>query len=66
MPVDFEVLSVKTSYRSDYRHMLSDITSYYTDLVMQQGSPVTQKFEVDYDTPSAYPLSEVCFCEEYC
>lgn len=51
VPVDFEVLSVKTSYRSDYRHMLSDITSYYTDLVMQQGSPVTQKFDVDYDTP---------------
>ena len=51
VPVDFEVLSIKTSYRSDYRHMLSDITSYYTDLVMQQGSPVTQKFEVDYDTP---------------
>ena len=51
VPVDFEVLSVKTSYRSDYRHMLSDITSCYTDLVMQQGSPVTQKFEVDYDTP---------------
>lgn len=51
IPVDFEVLSVKTSYRSDYRHMLSDITSYYTDLVMQQGSPVTQKFEVDYETP---------------
>lgn len=51
VPVDFEVLSIKTSYRSDYRHMLSDITSYYTDLVMQQGSPVTQKFEADYDTP---------------
>lgn len=51
IPVDFEVLSVKTCYRSDYRHMLSEITSYYTDLVMQQGAPVTQKFEVDYDTP---------------
>ena len=51
IPVDFEVLSVKASYRSDYRHMLSEITSYYTDLVMQQGAPVTQKFEVDYDTP---------------
>ena len=49
--VDLEVTSVKTDYRRDYRHMLSDITSYYTDLVMQQGSPVTQKFEVDYDTP---------------
>lgn len=50
-PVDFEILSVKTCYRSDYRHMLADITSYYTDLIMQQGSPVTQKFEVDFDTP---------------
>ena len=49
--VYFEVLSAKASYRSDYRHMLSEITSYYTDLVMQQGAPVTQKFEVDYDTP---------------
>ncbi len=49
--VDFEVLSAKASYRSDYRHMLSDITCYYTDLVMQQGAPVTQKFEVDYNTP---------------
>lgn len=44
-----EVQSIKTNYRSEYRRMLNDITSYYTDLVMQQGSPVTQKFDVDYD-----------------
>ena len=51
LPVKIEIQSIKTSYRGDYRKMLSDITSYYTDLVMQQGSPVTQKFDVDYDTP---------------
>ena len=51
LPVRIEIQSIKTSYRGDYRKMLSDITSYYTDLVMQQGSPVTQKFDVDYDTP---------------
>lgn len=46
-----EIQSIKTDYRKDYRKMLTDITSYYTDLVMQQGSPVTQKFDVDYDAP---------------
>ena len=51
LPVRIEIQSIKTSYRGDYRKMLTDITSYYTDLVMQQGSPVTQKFDVDYDTP---------------
>lgn len=47
--VSLEIRSVKTSYREDYRTMMEDITQYYTDLVMQQGSPVTQKFEVDND-----------------
>lgn len=49
--VVLEIQSIKTSYRRDYRTMLNDITSYYTDLVMLQGSPVTQKFEVDNDAP---------------
>jgi len=51
-PVRLEIRSVKTNYRSDYRKMLNDITGYYTDLVMLQGSPVTQKFEVDNDATS--------------
>lgn len=51
-PVRFEIQSVKTTYRSDYRKMLNDITGYYTDLVMFQGSPVTQKFEVDNEATS--------------
>ena len=49
--VDVEIKSVKAEYRTDYRKMLEDITAYYTDLVLLQGSPVTQKLEIDNDTP---------------
>lgn len=49
--VGMEIKSVKTEYRKDYRKMLEDITAYYTDLVLMQGSPVTQKLEIDNDTP---------------
>lgn len=45
--VSFEVRSVKMDYWTDYKTMLHDITSYFTDLVMMQGAPVTQRFEVD-------------------
>lgn len=45
--VSFEVRSVKVDYREDYRTMLHDITSHFTDLVMMQGALVTQRFEVD-------------------
>lgn len=49
--VSMEIKSVKAEYRTDYRKMLEDITAYYTDLVLMQGSPVTQKLEIDNDTP---------------
>lgn len=49
--VSLEIRSVKAEYRTDYRKMLEDITVYYTDLVLMQGSPVTQKLEIDNDTP---------------
>lgn len=49
--VNLEIQSVKAEYRTDYRKMLEDITNYYTDLVLMQGSPVTQKLEVDNDAP---------------
>ena len=45
--VSFEVRSVKMDYRTDYKTMLHDITNHFTDLVMMQGAPVTQRFEVD-------------------
>lgn len=45
--VCFEVRSVKMDYRTDYKTMLHDITSHFTDLVMMQGAPVTQRFEVN-------------------
>lgn len=51
IPLKIEIQSLKTDYRTHYRHMLNDITSYYTDLVMQQGSPITQKFDIDNNTP---------------
>lgn len=49
--VSLEIKSVKAEYRTDYRKMLEDITAYYTDLVLMQGSPVTQKLEIDNDSP---------------
>ena len=49
--VSMEIKSVKAEYRTDYRKMLEDITAYYTDLVLMQGSPVTQKLEIDNATP---------------
>ena len=49
--VDMEIKSIKAEYRTDYRKMMEDITAYYTDLVLLQGSPVTQKLEIDYDAP---------------
>lgn len=50
--VSLEVKSVKMDYRQDYQKMLEDITAYYTELVMIQGAPVTQKFEADVHTDS--------------
>ena len=52
IPVAFEIQSVKAGYRDDYRQMLNEISEYYTDLVMMQGAPVTQKFEVDNESSS--------------
>ena len=45
--VDIEIRSTKSEYETDYRQMLGDIAEYYTDLVLQQGAPVTQRLEVD-------------------
>lgn len=50
--ISFEVQSEKIDYREDYKTMLKDITSHFTDLVMIQGSPVTQQFEVNKDEES--------------
>ena len=47
--VCFEVRSVKMDYRTDYKTMLHDITNHFTELVMMQGAPVTQRFEVNPD-----------------
>lgn len=44
-----EVQSVKTSYREDYRTMLSDITEHCIELIFQHSSPVTQIVDIDYE-----------------
>lgn len=50
--VNLEIRSTKSDYESDYRHMLNDIAEYYTDLVLQQGSPVTQQLRIDTNSSS--------------
>lgn len=54
--VDFEVQSLKMNYRQDYRIMLEDITNDYVELIMAQGSPVNQQFEVDLDNTNPQTL----------
>ena len=50
--VSMEIRSIKSNYHHDYRRMLDEIAEYYTDLVLQQGSPVTQQLEIDQNCSS--------------
>lgn len=50
--IHIEIRSKKADYESDYRVMLGEIAEYYTDLVLQQGAPVTQHLEIDENTTS--------------
>lgn len=50
--IEIEIQSFKTDYRTDYRDMLHEITEFYTDLLMQQGAVVTQRFEIDHEKSS--------------
>ena len=50
--VSLEIRSTKAEYRNDYRLMLDEIAEYYTDLVLQQGAPVTQQLEIDQNCSS--------------
>lgn len=50
--VGMEIRSIKSDYHHDYRLMLDEIAEYYTDLVLQQGSPVTQQLEIDQNCSS--------------
>ena len=49
--VGLEIKSVKLNYRADYHKMLEDITKTYVDLVLMQGSPVTQNMGIKHDAP---------------
>lgn len=59
--VKLEIRSVKTDYTSDYRMMLSDIAEEYTELVLEQGSPVTQRLEVNDKTAPQTLYQRFCF-----
>ncbi|MBB6460468.1 DUF2357 domain-containing protein [Flammeovirga kamogawensis] len=50
--IEIEVRSLKASYRKDYRQMLTDISEYCTDLLMQTTSPASQQYTVDHDNRS--------------
>ena len=56
IPFALEIRSIKTEYRSEYRRMLEDITDECTDLLMMHSSPITQRYNIDYesDTKSLY------------
>ncbi|MBD0404405.1 DUF2357 domain-containing protein [Flammeovirga sp. EKP202] len=47
-----EVRSLKATYRKDYRQMLSDISEYCTDLIMQVNAPVNQSYTIDHKESS--------------
>ena len=59
--VEFEVRSVKVDYRTDYKTMLHDITRHFTELVMMQGAPVTQRFEVNPNEDSRTLYQQFAF-----
>lgn len=50
--VEFEVQSIKSNYRDEYRDMLSFITDKCAGLIMQADSPVSHHFETDYTIES--------------
>ena len=47
--LQLEVQSIKADYRTDYRLMLEQITEKCVDLILQQNSPVSQYFAVDFN-----------------
>ena len=46
--IQFEVQSIKSGYRHDYRDMLELITEKCTELLLQVNSPITQTFEINH------------------
>ncbi len=55
-PIELEVQSVKTTYRQDYRKMLSDIAEKCVDLILQSSAPTHQSITIDptLDAQSLY------------
>ncbi|MCC8114693.1 MAG: DUF2357 domain-containing protein, partial [Bacteroidales bacterium] len=54
--VNIEVQSIKMDYRKDYQTMLENITNEYVELILAQGSPANQYFEVDLENLHPHTL----------
>lgn len=63
--IDIEIRSTKSEYETDYRQMLEDIAKYYTDLVLQQGAPVTQRLEIDANSSAETLYQRFAFVKAF-
>ncbi|MTG98823.1 DUF2357 domain-containing protein [Myroides sp. BIT-d1] len=69
--IDVEVLATKfdkdldTSYRTNYRQMLEDITDVCTDLLMEVEAPVYQSYDVDYNSNAQSLYQRFCFVKSF-
>lgn len=69
--VELEVLATKfdkdldTSYRTNYRQMLEDITDICTDLLMEIEAPIFQSYDVDYNSDAQTLYQRFCFIKSF-
>lgn len=69
--VDIEVLATKfdndldTSYLTNYRQMLEDITDVCTDLLMEVEAPVFQLYDIDYTSNAKTLYQRFCFVKSF-
>lgn len=59
--IEIEVQSQKTTYRSDYRTMLEEITEHCFDLILQLNVPIKQNLIIDFGSDSQTDLQRFAF-----
>ena len=59
--VKMEIHSSKMDYMKDYSTMLEQIASQCAELLMQQSSPVTQRYTVNEQTPAQFDYERFAF-----
>lgn len=69
--IELEVLATKfdehldTSYRTNYRQMLEDITDVCTDLLMEVEAPIFQTYDIDYKSNAQTLYQRFCFVKSF-